>query len=228
MSQQLSFIAPAAPPPRVMTKQEIKRAADAAERARKSAEKEATKAAETACIKANEAEFERFWLAFPKRPINPKAPAKLSWARALRGNDNNPPATVAEIMEGLTGYPFSPEPKMRPMAVTWLNQRRFRDIEPDLSADPYGLVEWLDELPRDGTLSATCYDVDDLRPVLIATGWAPEWRGPLEVMSAWMADGYNPDSIARVIAAAVAEFGGRGTLAAFDKRVRYRAERIVA
>lgn len=226
MSEQLSFIAPPMPPPAVMAKQEIRRATEAAERARKLDEKEATKAAEAACIKANEAQFESFWLAFPKRPLNPKAPAKLSWARALRGNANNPPATVAEIMEGLARYPFSTEPKMRPMAATWLNQRRFRDVEPDPSADAWGLTEWHATITSDGTLSAAMYDPDDLRPILIATGWEPSWRGSLDVLSAWMRDGYVPDSVAKVIASAVAEFGARGNLAAFDKRVRYRAERI--
>jgi hypothetical protein len=112
------------------------------------------------------------------------------------------------------------------MAVTWLNQKRYRDVEPDLTIDPYGLSEWLESLPRDGGLSAHCYDIEDIRPILIATGWEPSWRGSLDILNGWLRDGYIPDSCAKVIAAAVAEFGGRASLAAFDKRVRFRAQKI--
>lgn len=223
MSEQLSFIAPTVPPPAVMAKQEIERARREAERAEIAANARALKA-------SKDAAFERFWVAYAKRPNNPKDPARLSWARALRGyvkeGEQYPPATVEEIMEGLARYEFDPDPRMRAMAVTWINQRRWSVVNEDLDADQFGLSEYLVNLPHDGTLSAACYDVDDLRPILIATGWAPSWRGSLDVLNAWVRDGYNPDSCAKVIAAAVAEFGARGTLAAFDKRVRFRAERI--
>lgn len=127
---------------------------------------------------------------------------------------------------GLAAYQFSPDPKFQPHPATWLNQDRFRDVKPDLDSDPYGLGEFLDKLPRGGGLSAHAYDIEDLRAVLIAAGWPSSWRGDLEPLNGWMRDGYQPESCARVIAAAVAEFGARASLGAFDKRVRYRAARI--
>lgn len=164
--------------------------------------------------------FAAFWLAYPKRPNNSKFEARKSWGRALHH------ATPTEIMDGLARYEFSPDPRLRPMAATFLNQQRWACVNDDLSADAFGLGEWHAALPRDGTLSAATYDPDDLRPILIAAGWEPSWRGSLDILGTWMRDGYVPDAIAKVIACAVAEFGARGNLAAFDKRVRYRAERI--
>lgn len=165
--------------------------------------------------------FESFWSVYPKRPNNSKFEARKSWVKAMEH------ATPAEIMQGLARYAFDPDPKLRPMTTTFLNQRRYECVNENLDADQFGLAEYLEKLPRDGTLSASCYDVADIRPILIATGWPPAWRGSLETMNAWLRDGYVPDSCAKVIADAVAEFGGRGALAAFDKRVRFRAERIV-
>ena len=164
--------------------------------------------------------FNAFWEAFPKRPNNAKAPARLAFARAMRR------ASITEIMDGLARYRFSPDPAFRPMAATWLNQSRWQVEHDDLTIDPYGIAEWLASLPSDGSLSALSYDIDDLRGVLIATGWEASWRGDLGPLNGWMRDGYQPDSVARVIAAAVAEFGERSSLKAFDKRVRFRAEQI--
>lgn len=200
MSQQLSFIAPQIPPPAMMMKAKAKPKGPPPE--------------------IDEELFAAFWLAYPKRPNNSKFEARKSWGRALRH------ATPTEIMDGMARYEFSPDPRMRPMAATFLNQQRWACINDDLDVDAYGLAEWLADLPHDGTLSAACYDIDDLRPILIATGWEPSWRGSLDIVNAWMRDGYVPDSVAKIVAGAVAEHGARGNLAAFDKRVRYRAERI--
>ena len=164
--------------------------------------------------------FNLFWNEYPKRPNNSKHTARLAWAKALRT------ATITEIMDGLARYQFSDDPKYRPMAATWLNRRAWEVVNEDLTIDAYGLSEWLAALPRDGALSATCYDVDELRPILVATGWPATWRGSLDVLGGWMKDGYVPDSCAKVIAEAVAMFGGRANLGCFDKRVRYRAERM--
>lgn len=202
MSEQLGFFAPPVPPTI----------------ARKAAEKvkfEVEKA-------AAEDSFNRFWTVYPKRPNHPRDPSHTAWTRALRK------ATEEEIMAGLARYKFSADPQMRPMAATWLNQKRWTCVDEDLNADPFGLTEFLASLPRTGTLSARAYEADDLRQILVATGWLPTWRGSLDTLNEWMRDGYVPDSVARVIADAVAEFGTRSSLAAFDKRVRFRAERIQA
>ena len=176
-------------------------------------------AAKPVDLSAAEAEFEAFWQAYPKRPNNPKVSARRSWL-AVRKE-----ATAEEIMAGLARYQFSPDPKFRPMASTWLNQRRYA-LEPEnLDADPYGLGEFLDTLPHEG-LSAHAYEREEIQAVLIAAGFAPSWRGDLSPLNDWIVDGYQPNSIAWVIAQAVAEFGGRASLQAFDKRVRWRATRI--
>jgi hypothetical protein len=163
--------------------------------------------------------FEAFWKAYPKRPNNPRHKAKQLWEQAIK----HTPADV--IMAALARYDFSPEPKYRPMASTWLYQRRYECTDDDLNIDAYGLEEWLGALPRDGTLSALAYDVEELRAVMVATGLPSDWRGSLDALNGWMRDGYSPYSCARVIAATVAEFGTRQSLMAFDGRVRHRAER---
>ena len=165
--------------------------------------------------------FDLFWKAFPKRPNNPKEPARIAWAKALRTT------TISEIMDGLARYEFSPDPKFRPMASTWLNQRRFECVNENLDTDSFGIAEWMASLPRDGSWSALCYDVEEIRHVLVATGWPSSWRGSLDTLNDWLRAGYTPESITKVIASAVYEFGTRSTLAAFDKRVRFRAERII-
>jgi hypothetical protein len=162
--------------------------------------------------------FPAFWDAYPRK--TGKLDAERKFAIACRR------ATFEQIMDGLARYQFSDDPKFIPHPATWLHQGRYLDVQVDLLADAYGLLEWHAALPRDGTLSAAMYDPHDLRPILIATGWEPSWRGSLDVLGVWMRDGFVPDSVAKTIAAAVAEFGARGNLAAFDKRVRYRAERI--
>lgn len=200
-----------------MAKQQIKRDAEAAERARKLADKEAKKAAAAAQIEADKASFRDFWARYPKKKGMDYA--KGCWSRALRK------ATVEQILAALDNYVFTDDKKFIPHPSSWLNGACWLDEQPD-KTDDYGLREWHATITSDGTLSAAMYDPDDLRPILIVTGWEPSWRGSLDILNAWMRDGYVPDSIAKTIASAVAEFGARGTLAAFDKRVRYRAERI--
>ena len=166
-----------------------------------------------------EAAFEHFWKAYPRRTNNPKHQARRAFDRALRW------ATLSEIMAGLARCNFSDDHTLRPMAATWLNQRRWESPDLDLAADGYGIEAWLRLMPRNGMLSAHAYEVEELRAVLVATGLPATWRGSLETLKRWMEDGYAPDSCARAVAAAVAELGTRNALVAFDKRVRDRALR---
>lgn len=183
-------------------------------------------------------DFEAFWAAYPKRPNNPKAAARTAFARALRV------ARPGEIMAGLRRYEFAAEPRMRPMATTWLHQCRWECESEDLTADAWGLGAWLQSLEAGATapdigaqlskltvpgisaISAASYRRESLDEVLAATGWPVAWRGDLSPLGGWLGDGFLPDSIAAVVAEAVAQFGQRRTLAAFDKRVRFRAHRI--
>lgn len=158
--------------------------------------------------------FEEFWHRYPRRPNDPKAKGRSSYARALGF------ATHTEIMAGLARYEFSPDPKFRPMVCTWLNQRRWECEVVDLSADPWGLREWLASLPDDGALSALSYEYDALVWIMLATGWPETWRGRLYTLGWWLRDGYTPASIAAVIASAVFARRRFTELAALDRTVR--------
>jgi hypothetical protein len=67
-------------------------------------------------------EFLAFWRAYPRKDA--KGAARRSFARALAI------VTFSDIMDGLARYPFSDDPRYRPMPSTWLNQERW-DSEPD-------------------------------------------------------------------------------------------------
>ena len=166
-----------------------------------------------------DAAFEAFWKAYPRKVGKPDAKTKFSTACKRFPLD--------EIMEGLARYKFRDDPQYIPHPATWLHQERWRDVQQDLTDDPYGLVAYMAKQASPGQLSIASYETDAIRPILIATGWDATWRGDLAPLNAWLRDGYLPDSVALVIASAVAEFGGRASLMSFDKRVRYRAERFV-
>jgi hypothetical protein len=135
-------------------------------------------------------------------------------------------ATPEQLTIALLCYEFSPDPKFVPHAATWLNGERWLDVKIDLAADPYGIGDWLSKLPRETGLWAGCYDREAIVPILWATGWLPTWRGPLDVMGAWLRDGYLPDSITSAINIAVSKHGARASLKAFNGYVRHHAERF--
>lgn len=165
--------------------------------------------------------FEAFRRAYPRRHNESWSNARAAWAKALRR------ATISEIMDGLARYEFSPDPKFRPMASTWLNQSRWECQNEDMSADSFGLGEFVESLSAAPGLSIASYDRSAIEPILIATGWEPTWRGDLTVLNQWLKDGYLPDSIALAIGVVVAKPGGaRMTLKAFDGWVRHHAERF--
>ena len=79
-----------------------------------------------------EREFEDFWLAKPRRKgSNPKEPARIKFLRAI-ANGTDPQLIIGAARartkqhkdDGNEGTEFVP------MAVTWLNQKRFNDYEP--------------------------------------------------------------------------------------------------
>jgi hypothetical protein len=79
-----------------------------------------------------DADFDAFWAAYPKRPNNPKAPAKKSYIAARRGNVSH-----EAIMAGVNAYAamrVNEDPKFTAQAVTWLNQKRWAD-EYDVPAE---------------------------------------------------------------------------------------------
>jgi hypothetical protein len=66
--------------------------------------------------------FEEFWSSYPRRQArrNAEAAYRSALGRASHG----------EILQGLKGYAFSPDPKFIPLAATWLNGDRWRDERP--------------------------------------------------------------------------------------------------
>lgn len=82
-------------------------------------------------------EFEEFWTAKPRRQgTNPKDQAKLKFLRMIsQGEDPQSIIGAArawskqEEENGKSGTEYVP------MAVTWLNQKRFKDYQPIKAAD---------------------------------------------------------------------------------------------
>lgn len=75
------------------------------------------------------ADFDAFWAAYPRRRgANPRAPARTSWDRATKRG-----ASSEAILAGAKAYATDPSTKAGtefvPMAVTWLNQRRWEDYK---------------------------------------------------------------------------------------------------
>lgn len=96
------------------------------------------------------AKFAEFWGLYPKRfGSNPKAEAERKFAKAVKSG-HNPETIIAGVRQ------FATECKMRrtearfvPMAVTWLNQKRWLD-DPDAGlvdqSKPKSLLEMAAEL----------------------------------------------------------------------------------
>jgi hypothetical protein len=73
-------------------------------------------------------QFEEFWSSYPRRQARRNAEA--AFCSALKR------ASHGEILQGLKGYAFSPDPKFIPLASTWLNGDRWRDERMPEGADP--------------------------------------------------------------------------------------------
>ena len=73
--------------------------------------------------------FDDFWAVYPRRRgANPRAPARTSWDRAIKKG-----ASPEAIVGAARAYAADPSTKVGtefvPMAVTWLNQRRWEDYQ---------------------------------------------------------------------------------------------------
>lgn len=99
---------------------------------------------------SSDADFAEFWAAYPKRPNNPKKPAKLKYMAARK---RGVPHDV--IMAGINAYAqarANEDPKFTKLAETWLNKECWQDDytldgganrpEPQMEA----AEKWLDEL----------------------------------------------------------------------------------
>jgi hypothetical protein len=168
-------------------------------------------AAEHACF---DAEFEQFYARYPRKRSRGFALRAFRTARKK--------ASFEEIMAGLERYKFSPDPGFQPYPGTWLNGERWRDVEADLAADPWGLIAYLNtRAPLQWG-----WHVEALEEILTAAGLDRTWRGDLDTMAKWLTDGYRPDSIALVLADEIARQSiVLHRLAHLDRAVRARAFR---
>jgi hypothetical protein len=79
--------------------------------------------------------------------------------------------------------------------------------------------------PSDTLFSAPGWGREACLEVLQAVGMPEEWRGDLDVLGAWLVDGYRPDDIARILAEQAMQSRISVRLAWFDGLVRARALR---
>ncbi len=91
-------------------------------------------------LRLDDAQFEQFWQAYPRR--EGKGAARKAWKTAVSK------AEPTAIIEAATGAKWPDNPRFIPHPATWLNQER-----------------WLDERPRDAVLAALDLDADEA-PIL--------------------------------------------------------------
>ncbi len=113
--------------------------------------------------------FERFWAAYPRRPDNPKAPARLLFERRVREGADPEAIVAAACAYAVAVAGRKIDPIFVPHARTWLSQRR-----------------WEDYLPQDVPASAETpqptpeHPLDWLREEMAPDTWAA-WIEPLQL-----------------------------------------------
>jgi hypothetical protein len=127
--------------------------------------------------------FEGFWTAYPARSPNPKAPARLVFARLVAGGE--PPgrlvAAAAAFAAEVARKTIAPE--FVPHARTWLQQRRFEDYQ----AGPPTMPETAPEAPVESASHPLREPFQHLAESEFRCFIAPlavERRGPLAVITA--------------------------------------------
>jgi len=63
--------------------------------------------------------FDEFWKLYPRKEA--KAAARKAWDKVTQKIEPQ------EIIDGLTAYSFSPDPKFRPLPASWINGQRWED-----------------------------------------------------------------------------------------------------
>jgi hypothetical protein len=116
--------------------------------------------------------------------------------------------------------------------VSWLMAgcQRLREAAGGGDAgDPWGLTAALASLPPDSggnPFSARSWPVEALHSIMEAAAFPVTWRGRTDMLWQWLADGYQPDSIAEIVREQQERFAGPITgLGFFDRPVRRRARR---
>lgn len=80
------------------------------------------------------AAFERFWKAYPHRPVNPRAPALAVFAKLVKAKEDPETLIAAAGSYAAVVKAEFIDPVSIPHARRWLNQRFFDDYTPDALA----------------------------------------------------------------------------------------------
>lgn len=86
--------------------------------------------------------------------------------------------------------------------------------------EDWGLSEWYDAAPE----SVRGWPLDVYEDLMDATGLEPSWQGSLAILTAWVEDGYRPESIIEVIRSQLK--GPVYSLRYYDAVVRRSAVRL--
>ena len=79
---------------------------------------------------AEAALFGQFWAAYPLRPLNPRRPAEVEFARALEAGHTGEALVAAAAAFARQVAAEGVAPTYRPHARTWLAQQRYLDFLP--------------------------------------------------------------------------------------------------
>lgn len=93
------------------------------------------------------ADFERFFAAYPRRPENPKAPARKVFAELVRAGHRAADLIAAAERYAALCAETRKDAKFIPHARTWLHQHRFEDFLEDASASAPAPLEPSPEHP---------------------------------------------------------------------------------
>lgn len=116
-----------------------------------------------------DAEFDEFWAAYPKRPRNPKAPARKKYLHARRVL-NVKHETLVNAVKAYAASVAGNDPQFTKLAETWLNKRCWEDeYEPVAAAT----VEW-DIDPLVAVYPGTVNDRRDAARLAAATSATPQ------------------------------------------------------
>lgn len=78
--------------------------------------------------------FDRFWSAYPKRPENPRAPARAVFVKLFEAGEDMPAVVGAARRYAEACRAAKKDPQFIPHARKWLHQRHFEDYLIDADA----------------------------------------------------------------------------------------------
>lgn len=185
--------------------------------------------------------FEEFLREYPKK-VHEKRYRAIAFKAYQVATRTTP---HAEIMKGLSGYKFNPDPEFQHHPANWLKQKKWlsegqsipkprtggqQDTPGDPSADPWGIAEWCAKRAETGMLRAAAegetsgvwqykhFVVDFMaKEIAKAARLHIAWRGDWSPMIEWLDAGINLATIkARIKRALEVQQGPTASLRRFD------------